>query len=146
MRFLINLIWDICNLQAWELYEKGELLQSVDALLNKDYNVEEADRYLKIALLCTQDMPKQRPAMSTVVQMLKGEIDFSERKISKPGMLSDSLGLKGGKGQKDESDEKIKAFTLPADSGKLGGSTSSSGNMATSYATMTFNSIYDRSN
>ncbi|XP_031266844.1 cold-responsive protein kinase 1-like [Pistacia vera] len=132
--------------KAWELYEKGELLQLVDALLNEDYNVEEADRYLKIALLCTQDMPKLRPSMSTVVQMLTGEIDVSEQKISKPGLLSELLGLKVGKGQKDESDGKNKALTQSADSGRLDGSSSSSGNMDTSYATMTFNSIYDRSN
>ncbi|KAJ0047016.1 hypothetical protein Pint_04708 [Pistacia integerrima] len=132
--------------KAWELYEKGELLQLVDALLNEDYNVEEADRYLKIALLCTQDMPKLRPSMSTVVQMLTGEIDVSEQKISKPGLLSELLGLKVGKGQKDESDGKNKALTQSADSGRLDGSSSSSGNMDTSHATMTFNSIYDRSN
>lgn len=143
--FNLVLIKEICNLQAWELYEKGELLQLVDALLNEDYNVEEADRYLKIALLCTQDLPKLRPSMSTVVRMLTGEIDVSEQKISKPGLLSELLGLKVGKGQKDESEGKNKAFTQSADSGKLDGSSSSSGNMDTSYATMTFNSIYDRS-
>ncbi|XP_044472777.1 cold-responsive protein kinase 1-like [Mangifera indica] len=121
--------------RAWQLYEKGELLKLVDALLNEDYNVEEADRYLKIALICTQDMAKLRPSMSTVVQMLAGEIDLSKQEISKPGLLSELLGLKVGKGQKDESD----------DSGKLDGSSSMLRNMDTSYATMTFNSIYDRS-
>ncbi|KAK1582508.1 hypothetical protein Q3G72_015716 [Acer saccharum] len=126
--------------RAWELYEKGDLVGLVDASLNGDYNIEEAHRYLKIALLCTQDMPKLRPSMSTVVKMLTGEIDVNEEKISKPGLLSELLGLKVNKSQK-KSD--VIKYT---DSNKPDRSTSSSGNMYDSYATMTFTSIDDRNN
>lgn len=115
-------------------------MELVDASLNGDYDVEEAHRYLKIALLCTQDLPKLRPSMSTVVEMLIGEIDVDKEKISKPGLLSELLGLKGDKG-----DMKNKSSAVSGDSSKLDHSSSSSGNI-TSYATMTFNSIYDRSN
>ncbi|KAK0599796.1 hypothetical protein LWI29_008747 [Acer saccharum] len=126
--------------RAWELYEKGDLVGLVDASLNEDYNIEEAHRYLKIALLCTQDMPKLRPSMSTVVKMLTGEIDVNEEKISKPGLLSELLGLKVNKSQK-KSD--VIKYT---DSSKPDHSTSSSGNIYDSYATMTFTSIDDRNN
>ncbi|KAJ4726421.1 Protein kinase superfamily protein [Melia azedarach] len=125
---------------AWERHERGKLVELVDASLNGDYDVEEAHRYLKIALLCTQDLPKLRPSMSTVVEMLIGEIDVDKEKISKPGLLSELLGLKGDKG-----DMKNKSSAVSGDSSKLDHSSSSSGNI-TSYATMTFNSIYDRSN
>ncbi|TXG66777.1 hypothetical protein EZV62_008052 [Acer yangbiense] len=121
--------------RAWELYERGDLVGLVDASLNEDYNVEEAHRYLKIALLCTQDMPKLRPSMSTVVKMLTGEIDVNEEKISKPGLLSELLGLKVKKSD-------VIKYT---DSSKPDHSSSSSGNMYDSYATMTFTSIDDRS-
>ncbi|KAK9209074.1 hypothetical protein WN944_001437 [Citrus x changshan-huyou] len=125
---------------AWKLYERGKLVELVDASLNGDYSVEEAHRYLKIALLCTQDMPKRRPSMSTLVNMLIGEIDVNKEEISKPGLLSDLLGLRVDKGEKD------KASAVSGDSSKLDHSSFSSGNMTTSYATMTFNSIFDRSN
>lgn len=125
---------------AWKLYESGKLLGLVDASLNGDYSVEEAHKYLKIALLCTQDMPKRRPSMSTLVNMLIGEVDVNEDEISKPGLLSDLLGLRVNKSDRD------KASAVSGDSSKLDHSSFSSGNMTASYATMTFNSIYDRSN
>ena len=118
----------------------GDLVRLVDPSLNEDYNVEEAHRYLKIALLCTQDMPKLRPSMSTVVKMLTGEIDVNEEKISKPGLLSELLGLKVDKSQKKSDVIKY------SDSSKPDHSSSSSRYMYDSYATMTFTSIDDRSN
>lgn len=124
------------DLQAWVLHEKGELLRLVDTSLNENFDVEEATGFLKISLLCTQDMPKLRPSMSTVVRMLLGEIDVNDEEISKPGLLSDLMNTNGdGRGQKHEAEMKNSSYTT----------SSSSGNTSTSYATMTFNSIYDRS-
>ncbi|KAG6755230.1 hypothetical protein POTOM_041048 [Populus tomentosa] len=73
---------------VWEFYQKQELVNVVDTSLAGDYDVEEACNYLKIGLLCIQDVPKQRPSMSTVVMMLMGEIEVND-KISKPGLLSE---------------------------------------------------------
>lgn len=112
--------------------------------MNDDEDIKEAHRYLKVALLCTQDVPKLRPSMSTVVDMLTGDIDVNEEKISKPGLLSELLGLKVNKDKKKS--DMNKSYTASADTSNLECSTSSTGNMDTSYATMTFNSIYDRSN
>lgn len=61
----------------------------VDASLKGNFSVDEANRYIKIAFLCTQDDPKSRPSMSTIVNMLKGDVAVDEMKISKPGLLSE---------------------------------------------------------
>ncbi|RID57810.1 hypothetical protein BRARA_F01162 [Brassica rapa] len=80
--------------RAWELYERNELVDLVDAGLNGVFDAEEACRYLKIGLLCTQDSPKLRPTMSTVVKLLTGEKDIDTRKITRPGLISDFMDLK----------------------------------------------------
>jgi serine/threonine protein kinase len=119
--------------RAWKLYEKDELVSLVDTSLEGDFDIEEACRYLKIGLLCTQDVPKLRPSMSNIVKMLIGELDFDDEKISKPGLISELMDFKTHK----------KNNISPINSA---GDSSSSGNTTTTYATMTFNSIYDRSN
>ena len=81
-------------LQAWDLYERRELVALVDTALDGDFDAEEACRFLKIGLLCTQDNPKLRPSMSTVVRMLTGQRDLDESKIMKPGLISDFMDLK----------------------------------------------------
>ncbi|KAA0063040.1 putative serine/threonine-protein kinase isoform X1 [Cucumis melo var. makuwa] len=116
---------------VWEHHEKGQLLELVDISLREDFVTEQACRYLKIGLLCTQDMPKLRPSMATVVKMLTGEIDISDQTISRPGMLSEFMLRKDVLGKKGESTAE---------------NSSSSGHMDTSYATITFDSIFDRSN
>ncbi|PRQ31065.1 putative protein kinase RLK-Pelle-DLSV family [Rosa chinensis] len=125
--------------RVWELHERGQLVELVDTSLNEDLNVEEACRFMKIGLLCTQDKPKLRPTMSTVVKMLTGEIDVNDEKIDKPGMLSEFMN------QRDLADVKHSSYSL-SPSGKVLNSSSSSEQITTSFATMTFNSIYDRSN
>ncbi|KAF7822645.1 cold-responsive protein kinase 1 isoform X2 [Senna tora] len=128
--------------KAWNMYESGELESLVDALLEEDFNIEEACRFCKIGLLCTQDAPQLRPSMSTVVGMLMGEIDVNEKTITRPGLLFDLVDTK------DEGKHKAKGemgnTSLLAVSGKH--SDSSSSGITSSYATMTFTSIYDRSN
>ncbi|KAG6794057.1 hypothetical protein POTOM_003290 [Populus tomentosa] len=80
--------------RTWELYERRELVSLVDASLNGDFNADEACKFLKIGLLCTQDDPNLRPSMSTVVKMLSGRKNVDERKITKPGLISDFMDLK----------------------------------------------------
>lgn len=126
-------------LQAWELHEKGELQRLVDTSLNVESNVEEACRFLKIGLLCTQDAPKLRPSMSTVVSMLLGEKHVNDTEMSKPCILSQSMDSEDIKGQKYKAE-------ASSGLGKLSNSSSSSEDITPSVATMTFNSMYDRSN
>lgn len=132
-------------LQAWELHKRGELVELLDTSLNGNFNVDEACRYMKIALLCTQNLPKLRPSMSTVVKMLMGELDPDAEKISEPGLLSAFMGLTSGGDPKDKLNLKNSSNTESSGSEMLQDS-SSSKNVTTSFATMTFNSIYDRSN
>ncbi|XP_061363404.1 cold-responsive protein kinase 1-like [Gastrolobium bilobum] len=127
--------------RAWNLYERGELESLVDVMLDGDFNVEEAIRFCKIGLLCIQNSLQLRPSMSTVLKMLIGETEVNEEKITKPGLFEFLEAKDQGK-QKDIA-EVEKTFLL-AGKGKHDDS-SSSGTMS-SFATMTFTSIYDRSN
>lgn len=80
--------------RTWQLYESKELVLLVDTALDGDFDAERACKFLKIGLLCTQDSPKLRPSMSSVVRMLTGEKDFDEDSITKPGLISDFMDLK----------------------------------------------------
>ncbi|KAI7731811.1 hypothetical protein M8C21_002215, partial [Ambrosia artemisiifolia] len=80
--------------RTWDLYERNELVELVDTAMNGDFDAEQASKYLKIGLLCTQDITKLRPMMSTVVKMLTGQIDVDKYKITKPGLISDFMDLK----------------------------------------------------
>ncbi|KAK4796709.1 hypothetical protein SAY86_029035 [Trapa natans] len=75
--------------KTWELYERRELVGLVDVAMNGDFDAEEACRFLKVGLLCTQQTSKQRPSMSTAVKMLTGELQIDDNKIKKPVLISD---------------------------------------------------------
>lgn len=114
--------------RMWRCYEQGDLIQMVDASMGGEFDVDEACKFLKIGLLCTQEMPKDRPSMSEVVKMLTGETDLDDDlKISRPGLISELMNLRGRK-QNPSS-----------------GVSSTSQNTSISYATMTFTSIDERS-
>ncbi|CAH9107747.1 unnamed protein product [Cuscuta epithymum] len=80
--------------RVWQLYERGELVQLVDSSLDGNFDAEQACRFLRIGLLCTQDAPKLRPSMSRVVKMLKGEMEEEKDNITKPGLITDFMDLK----------------------------------------------------
>ncbi|XP_062190937.1 cold-responsive protein kinase 1-like [Phragmites australis] len=75
--------------RTWTNYEHGKLEEIIDVDLGDDLDVEEACRFLKVGLLCTQDAMKLRPNMTTVVQMLTGEKGVSMDKVTKPAVISD---------------------------------------------------------
>ncbi|KAK7257162.1 hypothetical protein RIF29_30937 [Crotalaria pallida] len=129
--------------RTWNLYEKGELERLVDAFLDGDVNIEEAVRFSKIGLLCTQDSPQLRPAMSTVLKMLMGKKEVNEENMTKPGMIFEFVEAIDEEKQKGKA-EVENTSSLLTGSGKQDDSSSSG--IATSFATMTFTSIYDRSN
>ena len=64
-------------------------MELVDNSLDMGLCAEEACKYLKIALLCIQGSPTLRPTMSSVIKMLTGEMDVSN-KITKPDLSLDS--------------------------------------------------------
>ncbi|KAK7342734.1 hypothetical protein VNO80_25690 [Phaseolus coccineus] len=127
--------------RAWDLYEGGETERLVDAFLDGDFNIEEATRFCKIALLCTQDSPQLRPSMSTVLEMLLGEKDLNEENVTKPGMIFEFVEAKSAGKQKGKSEENGKFLLAEGKQDE-----SSSSETMSSFATMTFTAIYDRSN
>ncbi|XP_022685388.1 LRR receptor kinase SERK2 isoform X2 [Setaria italica] len=56
-----------------KLQREGQLDSIVDGNLNQNYDNEELEMIIQIALLCTQASPEDRPSMSEVVRMLEGE-------------------------------------------------------------------------
>ncbi|KAJ1382004.1 Serine-threonine/tyrosine-protein kinase, catalytic domain [Sesbania bispinosa] len=56
-----------------KLQREKKLDTIVDSNLNKNYNIEEVEMIVQVALLCTQASPEDRPVMSEVVRMLEGE-------------------------------------------------------------------------
>ncbi|BAF08482.1 LRR receptor kinase SERK2-like [Oryza sativa Japonica Group] len=56
-----------------KLQREGQLGSIVDRNLNQNYDDEEVEMMIQIALLCTQSSPEDRPSMSEVVRMLEGE-------------------------------------------------------------------------
>ncbi|KAL6575953.1 hypothetical protein OROHE_000424 [Orobanche hederae] len=56
-----------------KLQREKRLDAIVDQNLNRDYNIQEVEMMIQVALLCTQSSPEDRPAMSEVVRMLEGE-------------------------------------------------------------------------
>lgn len=66
----------------------------MDLVLKGDYSQEEAIRFLKVGLLCVQQITKLRPEMSMVIKMLTDEIDTENVEISWPGLVADLMDIK----------------------------------------------------
>jgi hypothetical protein len=75
-------------LQTWTNYEQGKLEEIIDIDIGDDLDVEEACQFLKIGLLCAQDVMKLCPNVSNVIQMLIGEKAVSMDKVAKPVVIS----------------------------------------------------------
>ncbi|KAK9096518.1 hypothetical protein Sjap_022015 [Stephania japonica] len=56
-----------------KLQREKRLHAIVDSNLNGNFNSQEVEMMIKVALLCTQPSPEERPTMSVVVRMLEGE-------------------------------------------------------------------------
>ncbi|XP_076959397.1 putative cysteine-rich receptor-like protein kinase 20 [Bidens hawaiensis] len=56
---------------AWRLWKENKGEQLIDRSLVQNVAIDEALRWINIALLCVQEDPQDRPAMSTVVFMLE---------------------------------------------------------------------------
>ncbi|PVH36396.1 hypothetical protein PAHAL_6G065700 [Panicum hallii] len=72
---------------AWELYERDQALGILDPRI-EEFDGEEALRVIRIALLCSQGSPHQRPPMSRVVKMLTGDNEVTEE-VTKPSYITE---------------------------------------------------------
>ncbi|CAK7350352.1 unnamed protein product [Dovyalis caffra] len=61
--------------------KKGNLMEIMGPKLHSEFNQKEAERMIKVALLCTNASPSLRPTMSGVVSMLDQEV------ISDPSIM-----------------------------------------------------------
>jgi brassinosteroid insensitive 1-associated receptor kinase 1 len=60
-------------MQVKGLLQDKKLETLVDAELKGNYDAEEIEKLIQVALLCTQGSPMERPKMSEVVRMLEGD-------------------------------------------------------------------------
>ncbi|XP_019057216.1 PREDICTED: putative cysteine-rich receptor-like protein kinase 35 isoform X1 [Tarenaya hassleriana] len=58
---------------AWRLWKNGSPLELVDTTIGESYQSSEATRCIHIGLLCVQEDPADRPAMSTAILMLTSD-------------------------------------------------------------------------
>ncbi|KAL7131577.1 hypothetical protein ABFS83_12G012700 [Erythranthe nasuta] len=56
-----------------KLQREKKLDEIVDPNLSRNYDIQEVEMMIQVALLCTQSSPEERPKMSEVVRMLEGE-------------------------------------------------------------------------
>ncbi|XP_024318023.1 cold-responsive protein kinase 1 isoform X2 [Brachypodium distachyon] len=100
--------------RTWRHHEQGQLEKIIDADLEDDLDVEEACRFLKVGLLCTQDAMKLRPNMTNIVLMLTGEKGVSTDMITKPAVISDMGDIKVNNQQRpdDTHSPTMRSFTI----------------------------------
>ncbi|KAK4359329.1 hypothetical protein RND71_021558 [Anisodus tanguticus] len=70
---------------VWKLREEGRLLDIIDPELT-EYSEAELLCFIKVALLCTQAAPTQRPNMKQVIEMLSKEVNLNEKLLTEPGV------------------------------------------------------------
>ncbi|KAF8050102.1 hypothetical protein N665_2044s0003 [Sinapis alba] len=78
---------------AFVLQKKGAFSEILDPKLEGVFDVVEAERMIKVSLLCSNKSPTLRPTMSEVVKMLEGETEI-EQIIADPGVYGDELRFK----------------------------------------------------
>ena len=61
------------NFQVKKLHQDGRLSQMVDKDLRGNFDLDELEEMVQVALLCTQFNPSYRPKMSEVLKMLEGD-------------------------------------------------------------------------
>ncbi|EXB36793.1 putative leucine-rich repeat receptor-like serine/threonine-protein kinase [Morus notabilis] len=96
----------VCLLD-WAIFlqQKGNLMDLVDPKSGSEFNKEEANRMIKVALLCTNPSQALRPGMSEVVSMLEGRTAVHEL-IMDPSNNHDPLRFNALRDQFDQISQK----------------------------------------
>ncbi|KAM0021657.1 putative protein kinase RLK-Pelle-DLSV family [Helianthus debilis subsp. tardiflorus] len=71
---------DVFSYGAWKSWKEGRGIELMDEELGGSTCVSEGLRCIHVALLCAQDLPKDRPTMTEVVSMLCSETQLPEPK------------------------------------------------------------------
>ncbi|CAI9773246.1 unnamed protein product [Fraxinus pennsylvanica] len=113
---------------AMVLQNEGRLMEIVDPRLGSNFIMDEAERMIKVALLCTNLSPALRPPMSTVCGMLEGHINVEEFKID-PSIYEDELKLQSLKEKFEDlkpNSRETQTLSHPSDAREIGSSSTSS--------------------
>ncbi|KAG6776900.1 hypothetical protein POTOM_016691 [Populus tomentosa] len=73
---------------AWELWNNGKELEMIDPVLADSCCSDEFSRCLHIGLLCVQEDASERPAMSSVVLMLKSDNSIDLPQPQRPAIFA----------------------------------------------------------
>ncbi|KAJ6842388.1 receptor-like serine/threonine-protein kinase SD1-8 [Iris pallida] len=71
---------------AWNLWNEGKALELVDESVSKSFSEVEVLRCIKVGLLCVQELPADRPLMSSVMVMLGADLT-SLPEPTQPGFI-----------------------------------------------------------
>ncbi|CAF1969542.1 unnamed protein product [Brassica napus] len=77
---------------ALTLQQTGDIMDIIDPVLEGEFNRKEAERMIKVALVCTNSSPLSRPTMSEAVQMLEGETEITQV-LSDPGLYGNDWNI-----------------------------------------------------
>lgn len=81
--------------KAWKMYNENKLIELVDPMLKGNFSEPEAVRFIKVGLLCVQEIRRLRPHMSMAIKMLSNEINIDDQmEITQPGLLTDITNVK----------------------------------------------------
>lgn len=101
-------------------------MEIVDPRLESEFNREEAERMLKVALLCTNASPTIRPTMSAALSMLEGQKSIEEV-VSDPSIYADGMRFKPLKNHHQQishdGSSTSQALTFSSDNTGVGSST-----------------------
>lgn len=86
---------------VWEKWQTGAVLQVVDPKLNGDFDELDAIVVIKLGLMCSNDVPEERPTIRQVVRYLEGEAPLPEVVPSPGGYSSKKGNGSGGTGFED---------------------------------------------
>ncbi|KAK1556237.1 hypothetical protein Q3G72_001112 [Acer saccharum] len=88
----------VCLLDlGFDLQQKGNLMEIMDPMLEDKFDKEEAEKMIRVALLCSNADPALRPTMTEVVSMLESQT-IVRAVASDPGIYCDDLRIKQLKG------------------------------------------------
>lgn len=101
--FMYQLNGDHMYVQAWDMYKGNKLVELVDPMLKGNFNEREALRFIKVGLLCVQEIGRSRPHIYTAIKMMNGEIKIDDLQIQQPGLITDIMDVKIGRGSSSHS-------------------------------------------
>ncbi|KAF3338693.1 putative L-type lectin-domain containing receptor kinase S.5 [Carex littledalei] len=72
---------------VWKLYREGRILEAVDSRLTGTFNEADADRLLRLGLMCSHPDSRERPKTQAIVQILSRSVPPPEVPPFKPAIF-----------------------------------------------------------